>query len=44
MVRSYEHVAVNVPVDDEGAFADIDTPSDYERLTGRPFPRETRER
>ena len=44
VVRSYEHVAVNVPVDDEGAFADIDTPSDYERLTGRPFPRENRER
>ena len=44
VVRSYEHVAVNVPVDDEGAFVDIDTPSDYERLTGRPFPRENRER
>ena len=44
VVRSYEHVAVNVPVDDEGAFVDIDTPSDYERLTGRPFPRDNRER
>ena len=44
VVRAYERAVVNVPIDDDGAFVDIDTPSDYERLTGRPFPWENRER
>jgi molybdenum cofactor cytidylyltransferase len=39
VVRAYERAVVNVPIDDDGAFVDIDTPSDYERLVGRSFPR-----
>ena len=31
VVRAHAHEAVNVPVDDEGAFLDLDTPADYER-------------
>jgi molybdenum cofactor cytidylyltransferase len=29
---------LDVDVEDEGAFHDIDTPEDYERATGRPLP------
>lgn len=32
VVRAHEAEIVNVPVTDEGAFADMDTPEDYERL------------
>jgi CTP:molybdopterin cytidylyltransferase MocA len=32
VVRACADRIVNVPVDDEGAFADLDTPDDYERL------------
>lgn len=32
VVRAHESDIVNVPVTDEGAFADMDTPEDYERL------------
>lgn len=32
VVRAHEAQIVNVPVTDEGAFADMDTPEDYERL------------
>ena len=35
IVRSYESEIVNVPVEDDGAFRDIDTPADYERIFGR---------
>ena len=35
IVRSYESEIVNVSVEDEGAFRDIDTPADYERIFGR---------
>jgi len=35
VVRSYESEIVNVSVEDEGAFIDIDTPTDYERIFGR---------
>jgi molybdenum cofactor cytidylyltransferase len=37
VVHAFEPAALNLPVDDEGAFADVDTPADYERLIG-PFP------
>jgi molybdenum cofactor cytidylyltransferase len=33
VVRAHESEIVNVPVDDEGCVRDVDTPSDYERLT-----------
>ena len=29
VVRAHAHAIVNVPVDDDGAFVDIDTPADY---------------
>ena len=35
IVRAYESEIVNVLVQDEGAFTDIDTPADYERIFGR---------
>ncbi len=35
IVRAYESEIVNVSVEDEGAFIDIDTPIDYERIFGR---------
>ena len=37
VVRAHAAAAVNVPVVDEGAFTDIDTRDDYERLFG-PLP------
>ena len=33
IVRAHVSVAGNVEVDDEGAFADVDTPEDYRRLS-----------
>jgi molybdenum cofactor cytidylyltransferase len=33
VVHSYADRVVNVPVEDEGAFVDVDTPEDYERRT-----------
>jgi CTP:molybdopterin cytidylyltransferase MocA len=36
VVRAYASEAGNVPVEDEGAFTDIDTVSDYERLSNGP--------
>lgn len=39
VVRAHAAEVVDVAVDDEGAFLDIDTPEDYERLIGKP-PRE----
>jgi len=35
VVHAHAAEEVNVDVDDEGAFIDIDTPDDYDRLTGR---------
>jgi len=35
IVRAYESEVVNVSVEDEGAFVDIDTPADYRRIFGR---------
>ena len=32
IVRAHADAIVNVPVDDDGAFHDIDTPDDYGRL------------
>jgi len=32
VVRAHATAAVDVPIDDEGAFADVDTPDDYRRL------------
>lgn len=37
VVRAHEAEAVDVPVNDPGAFDDIDTPDDYERMVGLPF-------
>ena len=34
IVRSYESEIVNVSIEDEGAFTDIDTPAAYERVFG----------
>ena len=34
VVRAYSAELLNVEVDDEGAFTDIDTPEDYERWIG----------
>jgi len=38
VVRAHAMEMVEVPVDDEGAFTDIDTREDYERVIG-PFPK-----
>jgi molybdenum cofactor cytidylyltransferase len=38
VVRAHGGEVLDVEVADEGAFQDIDTPEDYERATGRPFP------
>ena len=38
VLRAHAGEILDVPVDDPGAFDDIDTPADYERLTGLPFP------
>ena len=38
VIRAHEASIVNVAIDDPGAFTDIDTPEDYERLIGQwPF-------
>jgi CTP:molybdopterin cytidylyltransferase MocA len=34
VVRARQHEIVNVPVEDEGAFVDLDTPEDYRRWSG----------
>jgi len=34
VLRAHSAEVLDVPVDDEGAFEDIDTPADYERLIG----------
>jgi CTP:molybdopterin cytidylyltransferase MocA len=38
VVRAHADHIVNVPVDDEGAFTDVDTPEDYESLLRRIRP------
>ena len=38
VVRARAAEIENVPVDDPGAFGDIDTPADYRRVLGRPLP------
>lgn len=38
VVRALEAAIENVPVDDSGAFVDIDTPEAYRRVFGRPAP------
>ncbi len=35
VVRAHEDAIIHVSVNDEGAFTDIDTPADYERIFGR---------
>ena len=35
VIRAYLDDAVDVPVEDEGPFVDVDTPLDYERVFGR---------
>lgn len=37
VVHAHLDAAIDVQVGDEGAFADIDTPEDYERFVGRPL-------
>jgi len=37
VVRAHAGRAVEVPVEDEGAFLDVDTPEDYARVFGRPL-------
>jgi CTP:molybdopterin cytidylyltransferase MocA len=37
VIAARRDAAVDVPVDDEGAFVDIDTPEDYERVFGAPL-------
>jgi hypothetical protein len=36
-VRAHVSSAGDVPVEDRGAFEDIDTPEDYVRVFGRPL-------
>ena len=38
VVRAHKEEIANVSVDDDGAFLDIDTPADYQRIFGRPLP------
>ena len=38
IVRAHQAEMIEVPVDDQGAFTDIDTPEEYERIIG-PLPR-----
>ena len=38
VVRARAAEIENVPMDDRGAFLDIDTPADYRRVFGRPVP------
>lgn len=38
VVRALEAEIENVPVDDRGAFLDVDTPADYRDACGRPVP------
>ena len=38
VVRAHVSAAGDVPVDDAGAFLDIDTPEEYERVLGWPGP------
>jgi len=40
VVRAHAASILDVPVDDEGAFLDIDTPEDYERVVGASVPAE----
>jgi molybdenum cofactor cytidylyltransferase len=42
VLRAHLADIIDVPVDDAGAFEDIDTPADYERLVGLPFPKSSR--
>lgn len=39
VLRAHLPEILDVGVDDAGAFDDIDTPADYERLVGLPFPK-----
>jgi molybdenum cofactor cytidylyltransferase len=34
VVRAHDHDLLNVPIDDPGAYRDIDTPEDYDNLVG----------
>ena len=38
VIRRYLSAAVELPVEDEGAYLDMDTPEEYERLTRRFMP------
>jgi len=38
VVRAHAGQAIDVAIDDDGAFQDIDTPADYERAFGRALP------
>jgi CTP:molybdopterin cytidylyltransferase MocA len=42
VVHAHAGDALDVAVDDEGCLADVDTPADYERLTGRTVQRPAR--
>lgn len=37
VVRAHQAEILDLPIDDEGAFVDIDTPADYERVMGKRF-------
>ena len=43
VVRAYLEYAVDVPVEVEGPFVDVDTPAVYERVFGRALPAMSRE-
>jgi CTP:molybdopterin cytidylyltransferase MocA len=38
VLRVYGDRIIDVEIEDDGAFDDIDTPDDYVRLIGRPVP------
>ena len=38
VVRAHAAEALEIEIEDEGAFVDVDTPEDYERVFGMPLP------
>ena len=38
VVQAHLDSSVDVPIEEDGPFCDIDTPADYERVFGRPLP------
>ena len=41
MVRAHAADGLEIDIEDQGAFVDVDTPDDYERVFGVPPPAQT---